>query len=124
MSEPSRRPKRVAQAIRDYVANFLVSQVRDDRLRHVVVTDVRVSDDLSMAWIGVRLLMGKGSDVERRQCVKQLQLLAGRLRRSLAPVLGLRRIPELRFEFDEGLDAQQRVEEILQEIGSQPASKT
>jgi len=68
--------------------------------------------------------MGKGSDVERRQCVKQLQLLAGRLRRSLAPVLGLRRIPELRFEFDEGLDAQQRVEEILQEIGSQPASKT
>lgn len=123
MSEPSRRPKRVAQAIRDYVATFLVSQVRDERLRHVVVTEVRVSDDLSMAWIGVRLLMGQSNDVERRQCVKQLQLLAGRLRRSLAPALGLRRIPELKFAFDEGLDAQQRVEEILREIGTDPASK-
>jgi ribosome-binding factor A len=77
-----------------------------------------------MAWIGVRLLMGQGSEVERRQCVKQLQLLAGRLRRLLGPVLGLRRVPELRFQFDVGLDAQQRVEEILKDIGSEPPSKT
>lgn len=124
MSEPSQRAKRIAQTIRDHVATYLVSQVGDKRLTHIVLTEVRVSDDLSIAWVGVRLLLGRGTGLERRQCLKQLQLLAGRLRRSLAPALGLRRIPELRFAFDEGFDAQQRVEEILKEISSEPAGKS
>ena len=123
MSEPSRRTKRIAQLIRDHIARYLASEVGDKRLSQVVISEVRVSDDLSIAWVGVRLLLDRGSDVERRQCVKQLQLLAGRLRRSLAPALGLRRVPELRFAFDDGIDAQQRVEEILNEIGSESAEK-
>lgn len=123
MSEPTRRTKRVAQLIRDHVARYLVAEVGDPRLAHVVVSEVRVSDDLSIAWIGVRLLLDRGDDAERRRCVKQLQLLAGRLRRSLAPALGLRRVPELRFAFDEGIDAQRRVEAILQEIDSKASDK-
>jgi ribosome-binding factor A len=123
LSEPSRRTKRVAQLIRDHVARYLVAEVGDPRLTHVVVSEVRVSDDLSIAWIGVRLLLDRGNDAERRRCIKQLQLLAGRLRRSLAPALGLRRVPELRFAFDEGIDAQRRVEAILQEIDSKASDK-
>jgi ribosome-binding factor A len=122
MSEPSRRAKRIAPVIRDHIAAYLVSQVGDKRLAHLVVTEVRVSDDLSMAWVSVRLLLGRGSDLERSQCIKQLQLLAGKLRRSMAPALALRRIPELRFAFDEGYDAQLRVEEILKEIKAGPAA--
>lgn len=122
MSEPGRRAKRIAQMIRDHVGAFLISQVGDPRLTQVVVTEVRVSDDLSLAWVRVRLLLGRGDDGPRRQCINQLQLISGRLRRSMAPALGLRRVPELRFAFDEGYDAQQRVEEILREIGTGPAT--
>jgi len=124
VSEPSRRAKRVAQTIRDHVARYIVTQVGDARLVQVVVTDVRVSDDLGVAHIGVRLLVSHNRDGEHRQCIKQLQLLAGRLRRSLAPVLGLRRVPELRFSFDEGYDEVQRVEQILKEIHSEPEEKS
>ena len=123
MSEPSRRTKRIAQLIRDHVARYLVAEVGDPRLTQVVISEVRVSDDLSIAWLGVRLLLDRGSEAERRRCIKQLQLLAGRLRRSLAPALGLRRVPELRFSFDEGIDAQRRVEAILQEIDSKDPDK-
>lgn len=123
MSEPNRRAKRVAQLIRDHVASYLVAEVGDPRLTQAVISEVRVSDDLSIAWIGVRLLLDQGHDAERLQCVKQLQLMSGRLRRSLAPALRLRRVPELRFAFDDGVNAQRRVEEILMEIDSQPAAK-
>lgn len=124
MSEPSRRALRIAQTIRDLVASYLVSEVGDKRLEHIVVTEVRVSDDLSIAWLSVRRLLDQGSELERRRCIKQLQFLAGRLRRALAPALGLRRVPELRFAFDERIDAQQRVEEILKDIGAKPATKS
>ena len=118
MNESNRRTKRIAQLIRDHVARYLVSDVDDTRLTQVVITDVRISDDLSIAWMSVRMLVSQGTEAERKRCVKQLQVLAGRLRKSLAPVLGLRRVPELRFAFDEGVDAQHRVEDILKEIDS------
>ncbi len=118
LKEPGRRTKRIAQLIRDHVATYLATEVGDRRLAQVIVSDVRVSNDLSVAWIGIRLLFSQASDIERRQCIKQLQLLAGRLRRSLAPTLGLRRVPELRFAFDDALDAQRRIEELLEEIDS------
>ena len=123
MNEPNRRTKRIAQLIRDHVARYLVSEVGDKRLSQVVVSDVRISDDLSIAWISVRLLLSPGTDAERTKCVKQLQLLAGRLRKSLAPTLSLRRVPELRFAFDDGVDAQHRVEEILREIDTEHTQK-
>ncbi len=116
MSEPSRRTKRIAQLIRDHVANYLISQVGDKRLSQVVISDANVSDDLGVAWLSVRFLGTTVTDAQREQCLKQLHLLAGRLRKSLSPTLGLRRVPELRFAFDEGVDAQLRVESILREI--------
>jgi ribosome-binding factor A len=41
---------------------------------------------------------------------------AGRLRSAGAPALRLKRVPELRFAYDEGLDAARRVEELLREV--------
>ncbi len=123
MSETNRRTMRIAQQIRDHVASYLVTQVSDRRVSRVVVSDVKISDDLSIAWVSVRLLDSPGTDAERHQSVKQLQLLAGRLRKSLGPALGLRRVPELRFAFDDGVDAQLRVEAILKEIDDERTSK-
>jgi ribosome-binding factor A len=118
-TEPSRRAKRVAQVIRDRVSLFLVTQAADSRLSCVVITDARVSDDLSVAHLAFRFLNGPAALDEQRQTLKQLQLLTGRLRRLLSPELRLRRVPEIRFAFDTGIDAQQRVETILEEIRSE-----
>jgi len=124
LNEPSRRTKRIAQLIRDHVANYLVTEVDDKRLSQVVVSDVHISDDLSIAWLSVRLLNASASDAERSQSVRQLQRLAGRLRKVLAPALGLRRVPELRFAFDAGVDAQLRVEAILKELNDEAARRS
>lgn len=123
MSEPSRRTKRIAQLVRDHVANYLITQVGDKRLSQVVVSDAHVSDDLSIAWLNVRLMGSTVTDLQREQCLKQVHLLGGRLRKSLSPALGLRRVPELRFAFDDGVDAQLRVEAILKEIDEERSGR-
>ena len=118
-----RRPKRVAELLRMHLTDALRSELGDPRLGSVVVTDVTVPDDLSFARISVRLLVGDDEPAQRRSAVYTLERAASRLRRSLGPRLGLRRIPELRFVYDDGHDKARRVEQLLDEIAREPSAK-
>jgi ribosome-binding factor A len=85
----------------------------------LVVTDVAIADDLGVARVLVRLLVGDEDERERRAVLRVLARVASRLRRSLAPKLGLKRVPELKFAYDTGLDHSRRVDELLREIAEE-----
>ena len=55
-----------------------------------------------------------GEEQERREALQGLEAGASFIRRELAAVLHIRRIPELRFLEDETLAKANRIEEILQ----------
>ncbi len=115
-----RRSERVAEAIRAYVTQALIRDLGDPVLSGIVVTTIEVSDDLSIAHVKVRLLVGDDDTKQRREAMRRLHRASTRLRRGLAPSLNLRRVPELRFDYDVGLDASRRVEELLREIDREP----
>jgi ribosome-binding factor A len=116
----ARRPRRVAEQLRLHLTNALSRELADPRLISLVVTNVDVPPDLSFARVSVRLMVGDDDPKQREAAVSTLQRAARRLRSSLAPRLGLRRVPELRFEYDAGHDATRRVEELLAEIAREP----
>jgi ribosome-binding factor A len=117
--EPSVRAKRVAQSIRARLSEALAREVGDPTLAGVIVHDVEVPDDLGVAHVKVRLLTG-GEDLERRKrTLRALGRSAARLRQGLGRSLGLKRVPELRFFYDSGVDAALRVEELLAEIAAE-----
>jgi ribosome-binding factor A len=120
VSNEGRRSRRVAEALRSHLAEALGREVSDPRLASVVITAVTISDDLSVARIGVRLLVGDDDPALRRSMMASLESATHRLRRVVAPRLRLRRAPELRFEYDTGHDATRRVEELLEEIHRSP----
>ena len=109
------RPERVAQQMRREVASILERDLRDPRLqdRWVSVTDVEVTPDLSMARIYVSMLEGGPT---REQALEALQNAAGFVRHALAPRLGLREMPEIRFLLDTSIERGARVEEILRKL--------
>jgi ribosome-binding factor A len=111
-----RRTKRVAELIQRHFADVLRREVDDPRFAAVVVTGVDVSDDLLIAKIGVRLLVADDDQRQRRDIVDRLRRAAPRLRRAITPRLELKRAPELRFHYDVGPDAHQRVSELLREV--------
>ena len=111
-----RRTKRVAELIQRHFADVLRREVDDPRFAAVVVTGVEVSDDLMIAKIGVRLLVAEDDTKQRRDIVERLRRAAPRLRRAITPRLELKRAPELRFHYDVGPDAHQRVNELLREV--------
>jgi ribosome-binding factor A len=110
----SNRPERVAHLMRREVAEILQRRVRDPRVTAMVsVTDVEVTHDLSMARIFVSIMPG-GPEAERT--LEALQSAAGFVRHELAPRLGLREVPNLRFVHDTSIDRGARVDELLRRI--------
>lgn len=108
------RPERVAQSIRREIADILEHRVRDPRVNgRVNVTDVEVTADLSFARIFVSVL---AEGAERAQVLAALTQAAPFVRRELAPRLGLREMPEIRFLFDPSIESGARVDELLRKL--------
>ncbi len=123
MASDKRRARRVEDGVRTALCTALQTRLGDPTLSRLVITGVSVTDDLGLATINVRLLSGTGSEDERRSVLRRLERASGRLRQALAPALGLRRVPELRFYYDTGLEAATRVEELLMEIATEKKPK-
>ena len=111
-----KRSVRVAERVREEIARCLARDLGDPRLEGAVITRVEMPDDLSMARIWVRLAIGGDDETARTRVVAGLTAAKGLLRKRVGQNVGLRHAPELRFQYDEGQDASQRVEQLLHEI--------
>jgi len=108
------RPERVAELMKREIAGILARELEDPRLSSMVsVTDVEVTQDLSFARVFVSTL---SAGEERARELAALQRAAGYVRHLLAPRLGLREVPELRFVHDTSIERGARVEEILRKL--------
>ena len=115
----SRRTERLAEEVREEVALLIASELKDPRIGFVTVTRVEVTPDLRTARIYVGVL---GTEKQRTTSLAGLKQGAGFLRRALGRTLRLRYTPELVLQYDEGLEASDRVAKLLAEIGSSPTA--
>jgi len=114
MTTEVKRSQRVSGRIHEEVA-LCLRTLNDPRISGVVVTRVEVTDDLSFVRVYVRRDIG-ADERERRAMVVGLDKASGRIRRDVTRAVGLRVAPDFRFLYDDGIDAAQRVEELLHEI--------
>jgi ribosome-binding factor A len=114
MAHDTRRPDRVAEAIREEVATFLAEGVKDPRIVGLVtVTGVDITRDLRHAKVFVSIL---GSDTERATTLDGLASVASHLRSRIGRALRLRVAPEFSFKLDESIARAARIESLLAQI--------
>jgi ribosome-binding factor A len=113
-----RRPERLAEGLREEIAQLIAGELKDPRLGFVTVTRVEMSADMGHARVHVGVL---GSDAEREKSLVALRSAAGFVRRELGRRLRLRQVPEIDFRYDKGLDAADRVAKLLEEEKAQAA---
>jgi ribosome-binding factor A len=111
------RPARIGEEIRQELADLLAREVHDPGIGFVTVTHVKVSADLQVARAYYTTL---GDETARKNTAKALERAKPFLRRRIAGRLGLRRAPELAFQFDESIAREERIESLLQEIRETP----
>lgn len=108
----SRRTDRVADAVRQAIAELLLRDVKDPRIGMITITGVRMSPDLRHARVFFSRL---GDAAEREQSLAGLRSASGFFRSHVTKMLGLRVAPEIVFEFDPGLEHAERMSRLLRE---------
>jgi ribosome-binding factor A len=100
--------------MREEIANFLASDVKDPRIMGLVtVTAVEVSRDLRHAKVFVSVL---GSDSQRAATFDGLDAVAGHLRGRVGRALRLRVAPEFEFRNDESIAHAAHIEQLLAQV--------
>jgi ribosome-binding factor A len=104
------RARRVAEQVQRVLADMLRREVRDPRLKPVTITHVRMSPDLSHAWVHFQLLTGDAHEPLQQEILDEA---AGYLRGPLGRALRLRIAPYIHFQPDTELEQSQRLDEII-----------
>jgi ribosome-binding factor A len=97
---PFERTLRIADHLRERLAELIRSEMRDPRVGMVSINDVKVSRDLATADIYVSALDAESPE-DQRALADVLNHAAGFLRTLIARENTMRTTPKLRFHFDE-----------------------
>lgn len=116
----SHRVERISEQIREELSQMLATEVSDPGIGLVTLTRVRITGDLSLARAYWTIM---GDTAERKKTTVALRRATPYLRHLLSTRLTLRRVPELQFLFDHSVAAQDRVEQILQELHAEEAAR-
>lgn len=107
------RPDRVGEQIRQELSQILTQQVHDPGIGFITLSRVKVTADLQLARVLYTVI---GDEKQRKETQKALERALPYLRRQIASRVRLRRVPELQFFYDQAVEHQDRIEQILIEL--------
>ncbi len=110
-SRDFKRTDRVGAELRRELGLLVHAAVRDHALPSVSVSDVEITRDMDWATVWITALQAEQAPV----ALKALKELTGEFRRALAHGMRLRRVPELRFKYDDSVDKGERIETLLRQ---------
>ncbi|MBS0488045.1 MAG: 30S ribosome-binding factor RbfA [Proteobacteria bacterium] len=109
---PSRsfsRSDRLSAELRRLVGTLVHDAVREHALPSMSVSDVEVTKDFDSATVFVTALVPE----QAADGMKALKAMAKELRMELSKMMRVRRVPELRFRYDDSVDRGERIEALL-----------
>ncbi len=104
---------RLESNISRHISGIIQNDVKDKNMGHVTVTDVVVSKDLSYATVYVTFFDDRGVPTERLEALEKAK---GFIRTQLSQKITTYKTPEIRFKYDNSLNAGARIDEILNKI--------
>ncbi len=106
----SRRPARVAEAIRDELSDIIKRRVKDPRVGFASLINVEVTGDLKQVRAYVSVL---GDEAEKEKTMRALDSATGFIRSELGGRLSLRHVPELYFMLDSSIEHGEHINRLL-----------
>ena len=110
-----KRSVRVAELIKMKISEIIRRKVNDPRLSSVTITNVDLSDDLRHAKIFYSVL---GSDIgtNESESMESLQNASKYIKSIIGQELGLRYVPDLRFEYDKFFQRSVEIVDLIENI--------
>jgi ribosome-binding factor A len=109
----SRRTEKVAAAMQRGLQDLLARGLQDPRVKGLVtITRVRVTDDLTTAFVSVSVLPAEDEPLT----LHGLRAAAGFIRRRLGELVPLRKLPALDFQLDHSIKREAEVLAALERV--------
>lgn len=106
---------KISGIIQKEVSEIIQFSLKDPKVGFITITDVRVTNDLSIAKIYVSFL---GQDARKEAGMKALERSKGFIRSELAKRMSIRKVPSLVFLADDSLERGNKIEKIIADIHS------
>lgn len=106
---------RLQDRIKKDISDILHTDIRDPRIGFITITRVSLTRDMRFARI-MFSLFDEDSSVSRT--LTGLESATGAIRSLLGKRLGIRRVPELRFIHDRGVEHSIKMQELLDNMDS------
>lgn len=111
-----KRSDRVADLLKQEIADLILRRVKDPRVANVTISGVEVTDDLKHARV-FYCVMGHGDDEgAKKNAILGLEKARGFIRLELGRRLSLRYVPEVHFEYDTSFEYGDKIERLLKEL--------
>jgi ribosome-binding factor A len=105
------RARKLADRVREIVAEMLEMKIKDPRLGFITVTDARVTADLREATVFYTVY---GDDDSRASTAAALESAKGVLRSEVGRQTGIKHTPTLAFVLDAVPDTARHINDLLQ----------
>ena len=106
------RIKRLNHTFMEEISNILMTEIKDENIKFVTITDVDITNDLSYAKVYFTVF-----DIEKLDVViKSLDKAKGFIRTKLSEKIEIRHTPELKFVYDESIAYGKHIDDIIEKI--------
>ncbi len=109
------KKERLEKIIERELGTIILTEVKDERIKFVTITNVNLTNDLSIATVFYTVL---GTDDQIENSSKVLNEAKGYIRTVLSKRIEVKKVPELIFKYDVSSKESERIEAILKEIRS------
>lgn len=94
------------------ISTIIEEEIKDERIDFVTVTAVSITNDLSFAKVYVTVL----NDEKKEETLKALNNASKFIEMELSKRVEIRKMPELKFVYDESIEYSNNIESIIERI--------
>ena len=113
--KPYSRAERISTKIQTAITDLLSKKMQDPRVEMATISDVKLTPDLRVANVYVAVY---GDKKRSRDALEGFKRSKGYIKKMIAPTLGLKYMPELRFQLDETFDKAAHMDELFKSVAT------
>ena len=112
---PYSRAERISVRIQSVITDLLSKKMQDPRIEMATISAVKLSADLRIAHVYIAVF---GDKKRIKETLEGFHKSSGFIRKSIAPKLGLKYMPELKFVHDDSFDKAAKMDELIKSASS------
>ena len=109
------KTERIGSNLVKEISYILATEIKDQDIKFVTITDCKVTNDLSFAKVYYTVF----DQNRKKETDEALKSASGYIRHLLHDRVDIRYIPELTFIYDESIEYGKKIENILEEINEE-----